>query len=152
MKPSSTVGTSHATVRVPVTERYTERQKVLLTDPKRKDNAAQTLPKVPSIFGKILSVDAKNYFIRMPLDAYRTMNEAIGTPDESIPRDTVLNVAILLFMNYVDAATTVSESCGGGGSPASGLGRDKNEKDDDWARRCAKKASWLCKPVVKLKR
>ena len=43
-------------------------------------------------------------------------------------------------------------SCGGGGSPGSGWGRDKNEKDDDWARSCAKKASWLCKPVVKLKR
>ncbi|MDD6472826.1 MAG: hypothetical protein PUF62_07325, partial [Bacteroidales bacterium] len=60
--------------------------------------------------------------------------------------------AILLFAGYVDGATRIAESCGGGGSPGSGWGRDKNEKDDDWARRCAKKASWLCKPVVKLKR
>lgn len=147
------MGTSHATVRVPVTERYTERQKVLLTDPKRKDNAAQTLPKVPSIFGKILSVDAKNYFIRMPLDAYRTTNEAIGTPDESIPRDTVLNVAILLFMNYVDAATTVSESCGGGGGALSNWGKDEDEDEDERerARRCAQHAKWLCKPIKRRK-
>lgn len=74
VKSSSTVGTSQTTGRKPIAEHYTDRQ-----------NAAQTMPKVPSIFGKILSVDAKNYFIRMPLDAYRTMNEAIGTPDESIP-------------------------------------------------------------------
>ena len=42
---------------------------------------------------------------------------------ESVPFENVLNVAMLLCMNYVDAATTVSESCGGGGSTPSNWGR-----------------------------
>ena len=67
-------------------------------------------------------------------------------------RENCIKVAILLFAGYVDGATSIAESCGGGGSPGGGWGSDKNEKDDDRARRCAKKASWLCKPVVKLKR
>ena len=71
----------------------------------------------------------------------------IGTPDESIPHDTVLNVAILLFMGYVDAATTVAESIGGGTS--SDWGKDKDEDEREWARRCAKMASHMCRPAIK---
>ena len=87
----------------------------------------------------------------MPLDAYRTTNEAIGTPDESIPRDTVLNVAILLFMGYVDAATTVAESIGGGGGTSSNWGKEKDEDEREWARCCANHAKWLCKPIKRRK-
>lgn len=50
---------------------------------------------------------------------------------------------MLLFMNYLDAATTLSDSCGGGGggSDTSSWGRDDNEDDMEWARRCARMAS-----------
>ena len=71
--------------------------------------------------------------------------------NESVSRENILYVAMLLFMGYVDAATTVSESCGGGGGTSSGWSKDKDEDDRDRARRCAQHASWLCKPIRKHK-
>ena len=140
VKPSSSVGTSQATKRKPITERNSERQSI-----------AQSKPEVPSVFRKILSVDGKSYSIKMPMDAYKAMEDAIEVPDESMPFENVLNVAMLLFMNYVDAATSMSESCGGGGSTPSNWGKDKDEDERDWARRCAQHANWLCKPIRKHK-
>ncbi len=151
VKPSSSVGTSQTTERKPITERNSERQSV-----------TQTELEVPSIFRKILSLDGKSYSIKMPMEAYTAMKEAIESPDESGPfekvqlggsegKANVLNVALLLFMNYVDAATSMSESCGGGGSTPSNWGKDKDEDERDWAQRCAILANWLCKPIRKHK-
>ena len=140
VKPSSTVVTSQTTGRKPITERYTERQ-----------NTAQTKPEAPSVFRKMLSVDGKNYSIAMPVEAYKAMEGNITAPDESVPVENVLNVAMLLFMNYVDAATTVAESSGGGGSTSSDWGKDKDEDEREWARRCAQHAKWLCKPIKRNK-
>ena len=140
VKPSSTVVTSQTTGRKSITERYAERQ-----------NAAQPKTEAPSVFRKILSVDDKNYSITMPVDAYQAMNDAIQIPDESVPFENVLKVAMLLFMNYVDAATTVSESCSGGGGTSSDWGKDKDEDEREWARRCAQHAKWLCKPIKRSK-
>ena len=136
VKPSSNVGTSKTPERKPITERTSDRQSV-----------AQTRPETPSVFRKVLSVDDENYSITMPLEAYKAMKDAIEVPDNSVPFENVLNVAMLLFMNYVDAATSMSESCGGGGSTPSNWGKDKDEDERDWARRCAQHASWLCKPI-----
>jgi len=84
---------------------------------------------------------------------YNVIKEAVEPYDDSAEAlEHCIKTAILLFAGYVDGATQVAASCGGGGSPGGGWGRDKNEKDDDWARRCARKASWLCKPAMKLKR
>ena len=94
-----------------------------------------------------MSVDGKNYSIVMPVDAYKAMKETIESPDESVPIDNVLNVAMLLFMNYVNAATSMSESSGGGGSIPSNWGKDKDDDERDWARRCAQLVNWLCKPI-----
>lgn len=90
-----------------------------------------------------------NYSIAMPLEAYKAMEGNITTPDESVPVENVLNVAMLLFTNHIDAATTVAESCGGGGGTSSDWGKDKDERE--WARRCAQYAKWLCKPIKKSK-
>ena len=136
VKSSSTVGTSQATERKPLTERNSGSQSV-----------AQTMPETPSVFWKILSVDGKNYSIAMPMEAYTAMKDAIEAPDESVPFENVMNVAMLLFMNYVDAATSMSGSCGGGGSTPSNWGKDKDDDERDWARRCAQLANWLCKPI-----
>lgn len=58
--------------------------------------------------------------------------------------ENVTHVAMLLFANYIDTATAMSESCGGGGgsSPESGWG-----KKDDWkfAHRCVQIANSMCK-------
>ena len=140
VKPSSTMVTSQTTGRKPITERYAERQ-----------NAAQPKPEGPSVFRKLLPVNGKDYSIAMPMEAYKAMEENTTTPDESVPMENVLNVAMLLFMNYVDAATTVAESCGGGGGTSSGWGKDKDEDEREWARRCAQHAKWLCKPIKRSK-
>ena len=140
VNPNPIMDTSQATNRKPLIERYAERQSI-----------AQIKPETPSVFRKILSVDDKHYSIMMPMEAYTAMRETIEVPDESMPFENVLNVALLLFMNYVDAATSMSESCGGGGSTPSNWGKDKDEDERDWARRCAILANWLCKPIRKHK-
>ncbi len=136
VKTGSTVGTSQTTERRPTSQRSSDRQDV-----------AQTKPETPSIFRKILSVDDERYSIAMPMEAFSAMKDAIEVPDDDVPFENVINVAMLLFMNYVDAATTVSESCGGGGSTPSNWGKDKDEDEREWARRCAQHANWLCKPM-----
>ena len=136
VKPSPAVGTSKTAERKPVTERCAERQ-----------YAAQPKPEAPAVFTKLLSVDGKDYSVKMPMGAYKAMDDAIEVPDESVPFENVLNVAMLLFINYVDAATSMSESCGGGGSTPSNWGKDKDEDEREWARRCAQHANWLCKPM-----
>ena len=140
VKPNTTVGTSQTAARKPVTERNSECQSITHTE-----------PEVPSIFRKILSVDGKSYSIKMPMEAYTAMRKTIESPDESVSFENVLNVALLLFMNYVDAATSMSESCGGGGSTPSNWGKDKDEDEREWARRCAQHANWLCKPIRRQK-
>lgn len=62
--------------------------------------------------------------------------------------DRIQRVAIALFVGYIDAALTMSQSYGGSGSISSNWG--KNEDDDRlWARNCATKAMWLCKPRMR---
>ena len=59
----------------------------------------------------------------------------------------VAHTAMLLFAGFIDAATSMSESCGGGGSaPESGWGKDKDEDERAYARRCLKMAHSMCKP------
>ena len=62
----------------------------------------------------------------------------------------VQKTAILLFAEYIDAATTIAAQSGGGGVGAtSGWGRDKDEDELSWAYRCAMMANRLCRPRKK---
>ena len=62
----------------------------------------------------------------------------------------VQKTAILLFAEYIDAATTIAaQSGGGGGGVTSGWGRDKDENELSWAYRCAMMANRLCRPRKK---
>ena len=64
--------------------------------------------------------------------------------------DDVQKTAILLFAEYIDAATTIAaQSGGGGGGQTSGWGRDKDEDELLWAYRCAMMANRLCCPRKK---
>ena len=62
--------------------------------------------------------------------------------------ENVAHTAMLLFAGYIDAATSMSKSCGGGGgsAPESGWGKDKDEDERAFARRCLKMAHSMCKP------
>ncbi len=57
----------------------------------------------------------------------------------------IQHTALLLFAGYLDAATSIAASSGGGGSDTGGWGRDKDENDLEWARRCARMANSMCK-------
>lgn len=78
----------------------------------------------------------------------------VFTNEVQIPEDNgiattenVAHVAMLLFAGYIDAATYMSESCGGDGSaPSSGWGKKDDEDDRRFAHRCALMAHSMCKP------
>ena len=59
--------------------------------------------------------------------------------------EEIQHTALLLFAGYVDAATSMAASSGGGGSDTDGWGRDKDEDELEWARRCARMANSMCK-------
>ena len=59
--------------------------------------------------------------------------------------EEIQHTALLLFAGYLDAATSMAVSSGGGGSDTGGWGRDKDEDDLEWARRCARMANSMCK-------
>ena len=82
-----------------------------------------------------------------PVDISEAANDVI-MKECTLPADVgasklvdVQRTALLLFANYLDAATDMSESLGGGGgTPDSGWGRKEDEDDVRWARRCAKQS------------
>ena len=59
------------------------------------------------------------------------VNES-GYSDLTRNSNQIINCAMLLSLGYIHEATTYAESCGGGGSPGSGWGRDKDEDDEHW--------------------
>lgn len=62
-------------------------------------------------------------------------------------------VASALFLGYIDQATNYAVSHGGGGGPGSGWGRDPNDDDDAWKRKCFGMAALMMRPAGrKLKR
>lgn len=68
--------------------------------------------------------------------------------NKNLNLDSTFKVAAMLFVGYVDAATSMSESIGGGGSSCtSGWGK-KDDDDEEWARKCARQAVKMCKPQM----
>lgn len=60
--------------------------------------------------------------------------------------EEIMQCALLLFAGYVDQATTFAEGHGGGGSGSQlKWGRDENEDDWAWARRCMTMAHKMLK-------
>lgn len=98
-------------------------------------------------------IDGKENHLRIPEAVYKELDSNIEVPDNgNATHDNILKVAMLLFLNYVDAATQMAESCGGGGGTGTGWGKDKDEDELEWARRSAKMANWLCKPILRVRK
>lgn len=105
-----------------------------------------TLPRIvrdePKLYHRVINAEDRDYKIDVPVKAMSAMTDEIASfqePSETAER--VVDVALLLFTNYIDAATSVAESGGGGGgSPTSDWGRKRDEDDDAWWRRCARTA------------
>ena len=74
-------------------------------------------------------------------------------PDGSFLKDLAehgeafLKCAAMLFIGYVDGATTIAQNSGGGGTSSNlPWGRDDDEDDLRWARRCLAQASRMMRP------
>lgn len=101
-------------------------------------------------YRQVFLIDGKHVQLSIPERVYRELDNNIEVPDNSnATHGDILKVAMLLFLNYLDAATQMYESLGGGGGTDSGWGKDKDEDELEWARRCAKIANWLCKPIIR---
>lgn len=61
----------------------------------------------------------------------------------------VLNCAFLLALNYVRDATAYAESFGGSTVNNTGWGRDKDEDDEQWWRRCIARSAAMMRPAGK---
>ena len=64
--------------------------------------------------------------------------------------EEIQHTALLLFAGYLDAAEEYYQegymaTSSGGGSDTGGWGRDKDEDELEWARRCARMANSMCK-------
>ncbi len=90
---------------------------------------------------RIFDIDI-SYAVKSIFDEeFKTLNSS----DDVLATDFV-KVAALLFAEYLDGATSMAASSGGGG-PSSGWEKDKDEDERNWARRCARMAHWMCKPM-----
>lgn len=88
-----------------------------------------------------------HYHVAIPEEADEIICKECSVPDDN-PLATIEDVqktALLLFAEYLDGATSMAASSGGGGSDMSGWGKDKDEDEREWARRCAQMANHLCK-------
>lgn len=53
----------------------------------------------------------------------------------------LIGCATALFLNYIDAATSIAKTSGGGGGPGSGWGKKDGEDDEAWIHRCLREAA-----------
>lgn len=92
-----------------------------------------------------------DYEIDIPSNANEILMQEASLSENNVfaTINDLQQTAVLLFAGYLDAATQMSESSGGGGSTPDGWGRDKDEDDLEWARRCARMASHMCRPTIK---
>lgn len=88
-----------------------------------------------------------NYHVAIPETADNIIRQDCSL-EEAHPLakiEEIQHTALLLFAGYLDAATSMAASSGGGGSDTGGWGRDKDEDELEWARRCARMANRMCK-------
>ncbi|MCD8305989.1 MAG: relaxase/mobilization nuclease domain-containing protein [Prevotella sp.] len=107
---------------------------------------------------QLITVDGKSYKVNIPAECMEVIKEElVKHPDDINIEDeiavaNVIKVSLLLFCQYLDAATSISESCGGGGGVSSGWGKKDDEDELAWMRRCARHAIWMCKPIRRNRR
>ncbi len=93
-----------------------------------------------------------HYSVDIPQNCLDVIDKNIALDADNVfaKIDDVQRTAILLFAEYIDAATTIAaQSGGGGGGATSGWGRNKDEDDLSWAYRCAMMANRLYRPRKK---
>lgn len=98
-----------------------------------------------ALLGDILS-DFKSQLSAMDENGRGVFEDSLLT--DMVERgEDIFKCAVYLFANYVDLATTFAESHGGGGGDNDlSWGRQENEDDRAWARRCLHRACRMMKP------
>ena len=81
-------------------------------------------------------------------DRQQEILDESGFNDLTTNIDNVINCAMLLVLGYIREATTYAQSCGGGSSPGTGWGRDKDEDDEHWWRRCIAQSAAMIRPAI----
>lgn len=131
-------------------QEITPQPKNLSTDQPAAVVAAQPRIEPAPIVHYDIEVADRRYRVDIPKEAYHILANVLSLADAEEFAVGILDIqktAVLLFAGYIDAATAISESHGGGGSaPSSDWGRDKDEDEREWARRCARMAMELNRP------
>ena len=60
--------------------------------------------------------------------------------------DKIIYCAMYLYVGYINEATNFAESHGGGGGDTKDWGREKDEDEIEWIRRCLRQATRIVKP------
>lgn len=129
-------------------ERRVEEMKTRINSPTFKPKA----PVQPPHYTERYEVDGKQIDVDIPKSIYDLFCNECCVPDDNDVANVedVAKVAALLFLGYVDAATSMAQSCGGGGGqPESGWGKKEDEDERAWARRCMAMAHKSCTPKIK---
>ena len=118
------------------------------SQPKVQPIAKQKLMPSFTTFNIYTPIGSKAVEIPNPIKDIFFNEAQIPEDNDTATIENVAHVAILLFAGYIDAATSMSESCGGGGgsAPESGWGKKDDEDERQYARRCLKMAHSICKP------
>lgn len=133
----------HPVKEVHVPAEKTEKPRPAAEDATKRPTSA---PKhVPAMVHQDITVEGQRYSLDIPEAVYEIFQKEAEVPENNSDtnRKHVLHTAMLLFCEYVDGATALSQSCGGGSYPGYGWGKDPKEDDWLWARRCLKKAKEL---------
>ena len=140
-KPTAVQGQKPVDSKRPATESMST---IRTSSPQAKPTATST------DYKQVFLIDGEQKQLSIPERVYKELDSNNVVPENSnATHEDILKVAMLLFLNYVDAATAMSESYGGGGDAGTGWGKDKDEDELERARRCAKMANWLCKPIIR---
>lgn len=97
--------------------------------------------------------DFQKLKVSLPPDTFEGIDDSL-LQDMSRRGMKIITCAALLSMEMVDQATTFAENCGGGGGHSGGdWGRDPEEDDRQWLRRCLARSREMLAPTGrKLKR
>lgn len=102
----------------------------------------------------------KDAMLESMVSDYQQRSPALSASDQQLFDDStlqsisekgneVMQCATMLFLGYIDQATTFAEGHGGGGGGSDvKWGRDDDEDNRQWARRCLAMANKMMKPSV----
>ena len=145
VKPASPTVTPSSRPSRPVTPKTTSTQ--------TKVQPKVQLRPVPSFTTFNIDTPIGSKAVEIPNSVKDIFLNEVQIPEENEMAiiENISHVAMLLFAGYIDAATSMSESCGGGGgsTPTSDWGKKDDEDERQFARRCLQMAHSMCKPKQK---